>query len=351
MNSTCKIAALLYCCIVWGPVSAGGLLGDIINHVAPGAGTALDQVHAGIKDNLPLYKDVEEGGSKVVNEGLTQATAPLLQEAIARSRDDALRSGVSPIPPAIRQNLSGYIPDHILNIARFRVGGGGDLSIQVNAIRYGDAAAITLDYVIVFANQNDAFFNPVLWAHELTHVQQYQDWGLRDFAIRYVRNHNSVETVAYEAEQRYMAWVAARNTSRTFMAPTGVIPAPRIDRPVYEFPQTQLSSMCSTAVTACDVDRNVPVGTPCWCNTPRGAATGAIIPPQQSSSTQPTNQAPQPVRAALLGSGFTMQMCGCWGSTPNFTAYEPQCMSQQVILVACPGMCGPSGQPYGYVCK
>ena len=162
---------------------AGGLLGDIINKVVPGAGTALDNAHRQVKEAIPPYKAVEEGASKVVNESLVQTTAPLLQEMIARSRDDALRNGVRPIPDAIRQNLTGFVSDKVLNAARYRVKGGGDLTLQVNSIRYGEAQAITLDYVIVFKTENDALYNPSLWVHELAHVDQYQRWGLRDFSI------------------------------------------------------------------------------------------------------------------------------------------------------------------------
>jgi hypothetical protein len=73
---------------------------------------------------------------------------------VGARRDDALRAGVDPIPPDIRANLTGFIPDSTLNVVRYRVGGGGDLTLQVNAIRYGEAAAITLDYVVIFKEQS-----------------------------------------------------------------------------------------------------------------------------------------------------------------------------------------------------
>ena len=183
------------------PANAGGLLGDIVEGVCGncGAGKALDDAHRQVKEAIPPYKALEEGASNVVNETLVQSTAPLLQELIARSRDNALNAGVAPIPQEIRRNLQGFIPDNILNVARYRVRGGGDLSLQANSIRYGEANAIALDYVIVFKEQNDALYNPTLWAHELTHVQQYQEWGIKDFSIRYVRSYRDVEAPAYEA--------------------------------------------------------------------------------------------------------------------------------------------------------
>lgn len=277
---------------------AGGLLGDMINRVVPGAGTALDDAHRQIKDAVPPYKAVEEGASKVVNESLVQTGAPALQELIARSRDDALRQGVRPIPQAIRENFAGFIPERVLNAARYRVKGGGDLTLQVNAIRYGEAQAITLDYVIVFKFEDDALYNPSLWAHELTHVDQYQRWGLRDFSIQYLRHYEVVEREAYEAETRYASWVAQQNS--TDLAPTtsGSSLTRALNRPVTSFASTRPSSTCSTAVTSCSVSGSAPVGTPCWCKTPYGPAIGSLIPDSGVSVSSPLPLPPPPMQQA-----------------------------------------------------
>lgn len=154
-------------------------------------------------------KSIEERATQVFDDILVQQGAPVLQLLIARSRDEALRAGVLPIPAEIRQRLVGFIPDVVLDAARYRVQGGDDLTLQVNAIRYGDTAAITLDYVIVFKKPEDVLHNLTLWAHELTHVGQYQRWGIRDFSIRYLRNFQAVEQEAYAAEEKYAAWAGA----------------------------------------------------------------------------------------------------------------------------------------------
>ena len=197
---------LLASICVTSPSFAAGSIGDAVNIIAPGIGTALDEAKRQIEGLVPGYAEADQSLSNVASEALVQIAAPALQLLIARSRDDALASGVQPIPSNIRNDLAGFIPDHILDIARFRVGGGGDLTLQANAIRYVGAFAITLDYVIVFRNQEDAIRDPVLWAHELTHVMQYQDWGIREFARRYVRNYALVEKAAYDAQTRYIAW-------------------------------------------------------------------------------------------------------------------------------------------------
>ena len=331
--------------------SAGGLIGDIVNKVIPGAGTALDDAHRRIKNAIPPYKAIEEGASHMVNESLVQSGAPVLQELIARSRDDALRAGVKSIPYEIRRNLSGFIAERTLNAARYRIRGGGDLTLQVNAIRYGEASAITLDYVIVFKELNDALYNVTLWAHELTHVSQYQRWGLRDFSIKYLRSYDSVEREAYEAETRYVAWASIKNSHQWASKGAPINPSV-VNRPISPFSVNAYSSTCGTAVMSCTVNGSAPVGTPCWCNTPEGAATGSLIP--NSSTTAPpvsTAVVRRPVaRPAGLPPGFVMTVCGCWGPNPLPFAPEPRCASGRVRVNVCPGLCAPGHPFYAYVC-
>ncbi|MBI3247422.1 MAG: DUF4157 domain-containing protein [Deltaproteobacteria bacterium] len=326
-------------------------MGDAINVIAPGVGTALDDAHRQVKEAIPPYKAIEEGASHAVNETFVQSGAPLLQELIARSRDDALRAGVQPIPSEIRSNLAGFISDQILDAARYRVRGGGDLTLQVNAIRYGEASAITLDYVIIFKEINDALYNPTLWAHELTHVGQYQSWGIRDFSIRYLRSYQSVESEAYEAETRYAAWVGVRNSQQWASSDDAISPT-MLNHPISSFSVNTTSSMCGTAITTCQVNGSAPVGTPCWCNTPMGAATGSLIPSTFAAASAVPVSTPgfPPPTPSGLPSGFGMQVCGCWGPNPAPMAQEPRCASGRVRVNVCPGTCAPGHPPYAYIC-
>lgn len=331
--------------------SAGGLLGDAVETLCGncGAGKAMDDANRQVKDAIPPYKAIEEGASRTVNEALVQATAPLLQELIARSRDDALNAGVEQIPPAIRRNLTGFIPEQILNIARYRVKGGGDLTLQVNSIRYGEANAITLDYVIVFKEVNDALYNPALWAHELTHVMQYQNWGIKDFSIRYVRNYRDVEATAYDAGTKYLAWVSVRNAQQwsSTESPNDTVSTDMLNRPRSSFPLDVSSNMCGTPIGNCQVNGSAPVGTPCWCNSTIGGVAGSLVPVAGAGTPQPM----QVSNPTGLPSGYGMQACGCWGPTPTVTAAEPRCGSGSVRLNVCPGQCAPGHPPYAYVCQ
>jgi Domain of unknown function (DUF4157) len=143
---------------------------------------------------------------------LANASAPALEGWFVASRDSAANGGVMSIPPQIRQALEGFYDDDILNRVRYKVGDNGAFNLASVSISYGDAGAVTLIDIVVFANQAGAN-NPVLWAHELKHVQQFRDWGVRDFAIRYLRSWNGVENEAYAAEGQFAQLFAGRSTT------------------------------------------------------------------------------------------------------------------------------------------
>ena len=142
---------------------------------------------------------------RALQEAATQTAAPLLRNAILQSRTEAIRAGVQPIPAPIRQALRGFYPEALLDRVRYRVGGGSDQSLQLNVIRYGERAAITLDEVVVFASDADARGNVELWVHELWHVKQFQEWTADGFALRYAQDYRVVEAEAEAAAARYLA--------------------------------------------------------------------------------------------------------------------------------------------------
>jgi hypothetical protein len=59
----------------------------------------------------------------------------------------------------------------------------------------------------MFRDAGTASQDLVLWAHELTHVMQYERWGTLGFAERYVRDHEVVEREARENAARFRAWL------------------------------------------------------------------------------------------------------------------------------------------------
>ena len=152
--------------------------------------------------------------------------APLLRDAILRSRQEALSAGTQPLPAAMRERLRGYFRDELLDRVRWRAGGGSEVSLQLNVIQYGDRAAITLNEVVVFAREADALANAELWAHELWHVDQFTRWGVDGFAQRYVHDYRVVEAEAEQAATAYVNWAARRPGHSPAASPSGKMAAP-----------------------------------------------------------------------------------------------------------------------------
>ncbi|MNF05204.1 hypothetical protein D3C80_2048820 [compost metagenome] len=69
--------------------------------------------------------------------------------------------------------------------------------------------AVTLVDIIVFRSEEAALNDVALWAHELVHVQQYQQWGVAEFARRYSRDYDTVEAPGYAMQRQVTAVLKA----------------------------------------------------------------------------------------------------------------------------------------------
>lgn len=136
---------------------------------------------------------------------------PALGAWILAERNAAVESGVDRIPADIREVLTGYVADDILDAVRWRVD-AHQTSLYPAFFEIGATPAVTLDYVVIFESGRHAA-DPALWAHELYHVGQYRDWGIDGFAERYLADYEAVERDA--AEFRWQ-----------WMKKTGRVPAP-----------------------------------------------------------------------------------------------------------------------------
>jgi hypothetical protein len=152
-----------------------------------------------------LGADVWETTKAASMERLVETGAPIVENWIVTWRDRALQDGTQPMPPAIKEQLVGYFADTLLDRIRYRVGWADSRPMQSSLFRILDARALSLGGVIVFRDAGIAA-DPVIWAHELAHVQQYGRWGTREFAERYLRDHHAVETEAWEVAARYTMW-------------------------------------------------------------------------------------------------------------------------------------------------
>ena len=161
---------------------------------------------------LPQIKgDIGKAVEETEKELVAQTAGPALEQWLITSRNNAIGTA-QPIPAKIRSALKGYIGEDTMNKARFKVGDDNLASLANLSIKFGDqfygheVAAVTMIDVIVFRNEKDAYNNPALWAHELTHVKQFHDWGTHEFAYRYVRDGVTVEKQAYAVGNGYDDW-------------------------------------------------------------------------------------------------------------------------------------------------
>jgi hypothetical protein len=96
-----------------------------------------------------------------------------------------------------------------MNRVRYKIGDNGFLNLAHVIEQGGFASAVTLIDVVIFRGPTEAN-DPSIWAHELTHVDQYQEWGVHSFAIQYARDYNGVENPAYGRGNGYWAWAQQR---------------------------------------------------------------------------------------------------------------------------------------------
>ncbi len=145
----------------------------------------------------------------------TQYTANVISETLAsamrRSRDN-VRPNSKPIPEEVLKEMVPFYPAELLKDVRYIVGDTTQAGLAAFAIRNGNAAAVTLIDTIVFKDEKYVG-SLALWAHELHHVQQYDDWGLSGFAANYAFGWKEVEAEASARAAAYVAWYRERQAA------------------------------------------------------------------------------------------------------------------------------------------
>jgi hypothetical protein len=130
----------------------------------------------------------------------------LLADLIQSAREAAIANGVRPIPPQIHRALLGYFPEAMLRKVRYASGHADAITVPGLVMTYGHIDAVTLVDVILFRDDDAARSDARLWAHELTHVMQYERWGVEEFATRYLQDSEAVEQEARDNAARFVAW-------------------------------------------------------------------------------------------------------------------------------------------------
>lgn len=159
-------------------------------------------------DHGAAIPEVTENMPQEVQEALLDSAAQALATAIRESRRQALDRGADPIPPRIRVALEPYFATEILDKARWTMAGGISLDGMIKHWFYLDGA-VTVGEVVAFSDATDAQEDLELWAHELTHVNQYEELGIEAFAFQYVRDFNNMESQASSNASRIVASIGA----------------------------------------------------------------------------------------------------------------------------------------------
>jgi hypothetical protein len=143
----------------------------------------------------------------------TKLTGPVLENVLVQGRNIA-ETGSLPIPPYIRKQLTGYSTEDSMKNVRYRIGNLGSLNLATVPEQVGFADAVTLIDVVVFRDAIAAA-TVSLWAHELTHVDQFRKWGVHGFAVRYAQDWQAVEAPAYSKGDGLTAWLRSRQAANT----------------------------------------------------------------------------------------------------------------------------------------
>lgn len=118
-----------------------------------------------------------------------------LAEAIRSTRDRVYPHG-QPMPAELRRKLAPFFPHAVLEKVRYSTEWDAAEDMLPSLILgSGATAAITLADLILFRDGlgvND----PLLWAHELAHVEQYKRLGVAAFATQYLERGWELEAEA-----------------------------------------------------------------------------------------------------------------------------------------------------------
>jgi hypothetical protein len=154
----------------------------------------------------PLAWALPARAQPAIPPSLLEHGARLLANLIQAGREASIANGVKPVPQLIHRALLGFFPDAMLRKVRYASGHADMISIPGLALTYGHIDAVTLGDVILFRDDHAAVTDAKLWAHELTHVMQYERWGIDGFATRYLADYESVEREARDNADRYVHW-------------------------------------------------------------------------------------------------------------------------------------------------
>ncbi|MGN8120569.1 eCIS core domain-containing protein [Pseudomonas sp. 22082] len=144
-----------------------------------------------------------------LSEDLFLIAVPALAMGLTQARAEAASTEIKPIPPHIREQLLRWYDPGVLDAVHYKVTNDGQYNAATAILQNPDVGAVTLIDIILFRDAETAEQNVALSAHELKHVQQFQQWGVEGFAQRYTQDFNAVEAPAYAIQGEVRRWLRA----------------------------------------------------------------------------------------------------------------------------------------------
>ena len=147
--------------------------------------------------------------ASTIGRGGTVAASTALAQTIRFSRGQSVRGRTYPLSDEMKALYAPYFPKATLDRVRWTL---ADRRLSLGSLLAGwyyREGAVTLDDVIVFSNMAAATHRGLV-AHELTHVVQYEQLGLDDFARLYTINWQLIEEQARRNAGRITADIERR---------------------------------------------------------------------------------------------------------------------------------------------
>lgn len=181
---------------VAGVISAAGGLPELLARDPP----RMD--YAWLRRGLAEAEQTSDRLARDTSQASTLAAARALQSAILYSRASARRTGTKPVPATIRTQLAPYFTHELIANVRWAYPNEiPDLGSAIAAWYGRHGGAITLRDTIVFSTPYAAS-SRYLWAHELTHVMQFEELGVADFTRIYTVDPQVLEQQAWDNARR-----------------------------------------------------------------------------------------------------------------------------------------------------
>lgn len=166
-----------------------------------------------LQDALAAADRAAQAATRTVGATSQGAAGSALAQAIRFSRMRARAAATFPIPPLLRERLAPYFSAALLDKVRYNLAGRRVSLGSALASWHLQEGAVTLDDTVVFTNAGAAA-DLRLWAHELTHVQQYDELGVDGFSRLYAFNWRLVEREAQANAEAIVADLKASNSVR-----------------------------------------------------------------------------------------------------------------------------------------